>query len=715
MVVGHWNATGRLAWALCVALIGVNLLSSEALAQEEETKPQSPSSDGVYWLEEPAEVPYVLAGQFHKSNKGLDVTLHMAGGEKGTDGLALEISQGKARFLRISDGKASPLGVPGDISFLGDEPVSFSLHRTSWQLDLLCSGRVVCQAWSYAPAATVERVGWQGGEGQVEDLRVQPVGSIYKADSFMRIETGEGEWEPGRGQWRQRALREDQQADTMDATKTTNPFSYFGEVKGDEAPAVSTLGYWFWTDYRVSASVRGGQDSVIGLVVCYQDADNYLGVRWSSAVAAQEPHTLKLVAVEGGQEKVLAQTRAGFLPDQWYRLSLGYSGGKLVCWVDGRKRLAADTILFGEGVAGLLADGAEGIFFDDVLVEDWEVVYDDFSAPAPGKWIAQGGDWQVTGGVIKVTSGGGEALVVTGRPEWANYSAGVAVKVNSGGAGIVVGAGETTQVAAMLQRTGKTDRLAILRKLGQQGHWEELVAVPVSAAASANNGWRRLEIDVEDGYIKASCDGVTARAFVPGVGKGRVGLVSPPASSAAFDNFSLNFIPPPPTSHLVKEFTDVQQHFEMAEWASTRHAWVPVAQELGVPEADNPKYEGQWVTKGDFHGDYSVQIPLADIGAKDFIMTVVLDAEPGWQGTGVGVQIQGKQGQKVLTFTVTSGEEKVTQQQVEVTEPTASVTCRRKSEFVAIAVDGKVIYSGKLLPPEGTTVLAQPAQTGESK
>jgi len=683
-----------------VALLALVLGTIQAPAQDAQAPAAAPA-DGVQWLEEKGETPYAVPGELKAGDKGLAVRLWLASGDAGKDGLAVEIKGGEARFLAARGGQFSPLGTPGKLPPVGEEPVEFSVQRHAWRLLFICGGHVVCKAWSYAPDGTAERVGWESlGAGQADDLRVQPVGEIFATDSFMRLDTGSGGWETGRGTWQQRSLREDQQAGAMDASKSTNPFSYFGQVGKSEGAAVTTIGYSFWTNYSIDAAVRAGQDSVIGVVVCYQDADNYLAAKWTSCVGASEPQTLKLVAVKDGEETVLAQERAGFLPDQWYRLGLGYSGGRLVCWVDGQKRVAGETDLFGQGSAGLLAGGSEGVFFDDVAIQDWSAEGDDFKVAQPGKWIPQSGTWEVSGGVMKAT-GKGEALALAGQPDWKNCRAGAGVKIGTEQAGILMGADGDAQVLAALHKAGQGDKLSILSKT-RDGQWQEAAVMALGASAP----WRRLEVAVEDGYVVASCNGAQARAFVPGAGMGRVGLLTR-GGSAAFDDFAVEPIPPPPTAHLVKEFTDAQQHFEMAEWAATRHAWVPAATDLNLPDAEKPKAEGVWCTKGDYYGDYTVDVPLTGIGARDLDLAVALDSDPRWQGTGVTVRVAGKPGQKSLALTILNGTEQVAQQQVDVEAAQATLKCSRLGEFVVIEVDGKLVYSGKLLSPEGSKASAQ--------
>jgi hypothetical protein len=523
----------------------------------------------------------------------------------------------------------------------------------------------------------------------------------------MRTEEMQSEWEAASGYWRQRSLREDQQAAAMDATKSANPFSYWGEPKAGEKVALAVTGYWFWTNYAFEAAVRGEAESVIGLAVCYQDPANYLAVRWTSKLASAAADRLELVAVRGGKEQVLSSGAGGFLPGQWYALRLGYCDGYLLAWVDGTVRAAAQTDLFGAGQAALLA-GGQGAFFDDVRIGDWEFLRDDFEALTAGKWELRGGKWQASGGALAV-SGRGEALAITGSPQWASYRASVSFKGSASGCGLVVGVDGPAPVAAFVERQGKAQRL-VLATRPPSGPGRELAAAPLRPST----GWRQLEVMVEEGLVVAAAEGVSVRGFVPGAKGGRLALWAREAQGLLWDRIAVDFLPPLPTVHLVKEFSDVSQHFEMAEWGSTRHAWTPGAPDWPAPVPELAS--NRWWSKGDYFHAYLVKLPLAGIGTHDFSVALVLDAEPGWEGTGVTIKVAGKQGEKALSVSVLSGGTVTAEKQVPVAEDQVTVTCRRSEELLVVMVGEEVVYSGPLVPPPGAPVKqARPPAGGEEK
>lgn len=669
---------------------------------------------GIQWLDEVAEVPYVLAGALAAGANGKPAVRVIISSEGETPGLTLEVRDGRASFLKLDGDKQQPIGVGGKMPPIGEEPVEISLHRHGWRLFFIVGNRVVARAWARAEAGRKERVGWLAlGQGQVEDLRIQPLGEIYAADSFMRPTSAAGGWETGRGKWQQRALREDKQASAMDPERTTNPFSYYGEKGGDEGPAVAVIGYWFWTNYAIQAAVRGGPDSVVGLVTCYQDADNYLAVRWTSAVARGEPPSLQLLEVANGQRNILASERLGFLPNQWYSLRLGYCDGHLVCWVDGHRRLGAYTPMFGQGQAGLLSDGSEGAFFDDVLIRDWQMVRDPFAHSQPGLWQFHGGQWRVAGGLLKAPSQG-SAMAVMGDPAWRRYSAAALIRGCAKRAGLVLGAEAEPSALIALQQAQGQARLAVLARAGGD-EWQEIAAAPCPWPKSGT----RLVASVEDGVVEGICNGVLVQAFVPGLVGGRVGLLADGASGLAFDDFAVEFSEPPRSAHLVKEMTEIRQHFEMAEWASRRHAWVPAGAEATgtklVSGSVPPARSGKWWTKGDYFGDYLLHVPLPKPGSQDFSMAIRLDADPAVEGSGITVSIAGKKGSSAVTVGVATGGEAVAEKEVSVQADEAALVCRRRGKLMVVVLGGQLVFGGPLLPKKPPPAETKSGQEGEAK
>ena len=679
----------------------VPTLAQQQKAPEQKAAQQTttqPSPPGTKWAEEPAEAPYAFGGVFTApSPDKLSAELYFAPADGAGPWLVLRISEGRARFLAGPLGKLQPIGPAGALRLgKSEDGWEFTVQRRAWRLVFICDGRVVCRGWAPAAPGAKEKIGWRVGEGcGLEDDRVQPLGPIFAADDFARPASAEGTWEAATGKWAQRSLREDKQASAMDATKSTNPFSYFGQAKGDEGPALTATGYWFWTNYSIQAAVRAQAESIIGLAVCFQDQQNYLAVRWTSKAALTKPDQLELVAVVNGAERVLKRARGGFIPNQWFKLRLGYCDGHLVAWVDGQKRLEAVTDLFGQGQAALLADGPNGVFFDDIVIRDWEILRDDFAAPTPGKWRFESGKWTVTGGTLHVTSTD-QATALTGSPAWSDVSVAVAARGQARAWGVMLGLDGSAQALVAVEPQD-TPRLVIYRR-DAQGRAQELAAATLAVPDVAKR-WLPLTATCDRGVVRAAAGGVTVAAFVPGL-HGRVALYASGARDLIFDDFAVSLVEPPPSAHVVKEFTDIKTHFEMVEWASRRHAWAP-GERAGPPPIKASTEQNVWWTKGDYFGDYAFEIPIPGIGQRDLALTLVTDAEPGLVGTGVVVAVAGKNGEKALTVTVSCAGQQLASERVEIGGDQAKLTCRRNGDLFVVLVDDKPVFSGHVIPPPG--------------
>jgi len=104
-----------------------------------------------------------------------------------------------------------------------------------------------------------------------------------------------------------------------------------------------------WDRYAMSVAVRPSAGSAVGVLVAYQDADNYLLVRWRERSA-------QLLTVIEGKSRTLATADTGFVPDQWYTLGVVLSWMHVTVTVDGQPLLTAVNPGPIEGRIGLYAD-----------------------------------------------------------------------------------------------------------------------------------------------------------------------------------------------------------------------------------------------------------------------------------------------------------------------------------------------------------------------
>ena len=194
-----------------------------------------------------------------------------------------------------------------------------------------------------------------------------------------------------------------------------------------------------WDRYFMAASVRPDYDSEVGLIVAYQDNENYVLFRWQQADTNGTPRAV-LTAIVEGTPHVLASATEGFIPTQWYRLQVNLGWKRVEVLVDDRLLLSAENPGMIEGQIGLYADQTtdseyklatnwqdgsiyrltsqaaacygkgltitnypRGVYFDDIRTGDWRVI-EDLSAPP---YLASfRGQWVRRGNVIQAASRG---------------------------------------------------------------------------------------------------------------------------------------------------------------------------------------------------------------------------------------------------------------------------------------------------------------------
>jgi len=185
------------------------------------------------------------------------------------------------------------------------------------------------------------------GWGVVE-ARVQPREAVVFADNFMRTAEENGDWTIRGGAWAlQSAWDRDPKGGSLkfqNARFAQNPFAWVG--RATDGPALCLAGQPFWDDYTFSVAVCPPDDGAVGVAVNVAAPDRYLLVRWTPAPdRGPDGDTLSLARVEGGKRTVLASARGGYLPRQWYRLSVVSSPDGVRVLIDGRERLVADDVI----------------------------------------------------------------------------------------------------------------------------------------------------------------------------------------------------------------------------------------------------------------------------------------------------------------------------------------------------------------------------------
>ncbi|MHB9134468.1 MAG: LamG-like jellyroll fold domain-containing protein [Armatimonadota bacterium] len=267
---------------------------------------------------------------------------------------AIAPHQPKQNWLVVSE------AIPGT-------PYKLTIMRRGGWLSLLRENQVLFHAAVPHPAGckagiTAEK-GWT-----IDDLRVQRLEAVSFADNFMRSSSeGTGAWTIRSGKWGLASAWEGDPRgnahDFINVVFAQNPFAW----RGHGTPAICTTGSDAWEDYTLSAAVQPAARGAVGLLVNRQEDGTALLLRWSPVNdRGLKGGQLVLYRLAGKSRTVLASSPGGYLPGQWYRLSVITGVQEVRVVVDGRERLVAKNITPWRGGIGLYTEGKRGATFDDV-------------------------------------------------------------------------------------------------------------------------------------------------------------------------------------------------------------------------------------------------------------------------------------------------------------------------------------------------------------
>ena len=190
---------------------------------------------------------------------------------------------------------------------------------------------------------------------------------VIFADNFMRTAEESGGWAIASGKW---ALQSAWDADPRGnrqrfsySSYSTNPFAWCGA--NPEGQALCTAGRRDWDGYTLNVAMRPAAGGAAGVAVNIDDETHGLLVRWTPASPRGE---IALYRLDGRTRTLLARDPGGYLPGQWYRLTVISDFTDIRVLVDGRERLMAQHITPWYGRIGLYTEGRARTIFDDLTV-----------------------------------------------------------------------------------------------------------------------------------------------------------------------------------------------------------------------------------------------------------------------------------------------------------------------------------------------------------
>lgn len=641
------------------------------------------SAQAWQWMDEDVETNFAL-GSVVTVDDPAALSLRVAFGCERADAPAhfylLQVGGRAVSLSRVDGDRITPLGIPGSLPDLKkDQKLELTVQRDAWRVAVICDRRVVFRAYDaelHGPA-----VGYEvSAGGKMDDIWLQPYEDIYAADTFEREEGAKDEWEALTGSWQLISLREDRQAGQMKAELSANAFSYFGK---SDTSALAATGKWFWRNAEYAVSVRARDDTpAVGLAFYVQDKDNYLLLRWESRYAdLPSAPALRLLAVVEGKPTVLAEAPGGFFPYQWYRLQVRACDDEITCLVDGERKLSATTELMGQGRVGMYVEGKSGAWFDDMRVVDYEDLRDPFDREIPGKWRPSGGAWQIADGAARVRTAD-RSILLTGSETWQSYAFSAQVADGTGGCGLIAGA--TADKLGYLFRWAPA-RAAVSyagkAQIVQLGDPEQVVAEkPLPADLPAR---LRATVVLEPDYIAGILGNTrVVDCVLQGPLAGAAGLYAEGTAGASFRLARMEHLPVRTMARVTKEYTNSEEHFEMAEWASTRNPWIK------PPDDANPKI---WWTKGDYYGPLQVKFELKQLGQVEGTMKVTIEGERNDPKAGALLTVTATKGTRKLTFKLEAGGKELGAAEVEAAGDTCPVSLERRGDFVVVTADGKLV------------------------
>ncbi len=201
-----------------------------------------------------------------------------------------------------------------------------------------------------------------------------------------------------------------------------------------------------WTDYTATVTLQSQDDDAVGVLVRYQDIENFYRFSWDSSRQYR-----RLVKAVKGVYTVLAEDAVPYVPGQAYRVELTVVGAQLTVRIDGEPVFAVTDESHSTGTMGLYSWGNQGSWFDDVqvqppsyailLAEDfaagdlsrWQVV-DTGTVSAPSSWAATTGalgqSRNIYGGSTSRSAlpKPGTQMVYKGGEAWTDYTATVTLQ-----------------------------------------------------------------------------------------------------------------------------------------------------------------------------------------------------------------------------------------------------------------------------------------------
>ncbi|MEI6518822.1 MAG: LamG-like jellyroll fold domain-containing protein [bacterium] len=266
-------------------------------------------------------------------------------------------------FTTVIDGVSKQVGET-PVAVIAGKPYQLTLLRRGDKIIWLRGGNpgYSCEISRGGEIAAVTAdAGWT-----VKDSDIEQQEPVVFTDDFMRTAEETGQWTIQSGDW---ALQsgwdriKDQNAQFASVKRASNPFAWAGrKINGT---AYCTTGESSWENYTFNVAICPN-DRAAGVMVNMPDPHHGILVKWSPATGGAD--RLSICNFIDWKITELQGVAGGFLPGQWYKMSVASSTDGIQVSIDGKERLSLHNPVYWRGGIGLYAEGTMGATFDDVSV-----------------------------------------------------------------------------------------------------------------------------------------------------------------------------------------------------------------------------------------------------------------------------------------------------------------------------------------------------------
>ncbi len=382
-----------------------------------------------------------------------------------------------------------------------------------------------------------------GNTGSIwDDLRIEveesdPAQTVLFSDNFDDNTVGPL-WKFTNGTWTE--------SDGV-MTETSNYYddTWYTKVNGGAYALVDTD---FQSGYSMSAAMKSTDNDRLGIVVYFQDWNNYYLFVWESETAMRV-----LAKYVNGVETRLAEDAVAYVPGTTYQIRIRSDAQNVTVSVDGVDVLSAKDAAYRSGRAGFFSSGNTGSIWDDLRIEVEE------SDPAQTVLFSDNFDDNTVGPLWKFTNGTwSEADSV--MTETSNYYDDTwYTKVNGGAYALVDSSFQAAYTTSVTMKSNDDDRLGVVCYFQDWNNyylfvWECQTAMRVlakyvngvetrlaeDAVAYVPGTSYRIVIRPDGENVVVSVDGVDVLTAKDATYRsGKAGLFSSGNSGSIWDDFTL--------------------------------------------------------------------------------------------------------------------------------------------------------------------------------